>query len=541
MNDDLLARGRKLLLSAGSRLHLHEVAVMWAAAAALAALYVRRHERHPLRPAMPSPTDGWWSWTDQNRYLAAAQAWADGVLDPAQHWYLPGYSLMAAPFAHLMPAQPFLVPDLLCLLAAFWAFASLAARLEPGLPGARLLGASAFLATTALAPKALESWIIPWTTTPTAALTFTCLALALRFGDVPNPRTAFLLALSGMSVALFRPTDVLIVLLGVAPFLVVALLRRWPGPRRAGGIALAALAGCAVPAAILVGAHVAVHGFASGPYLQQSASVGFEWTLLPLRWVLIALGPHLLFREGPGLAVAFPWFLPGIAGMAACLAASGPDGRMRHLLVVGVTALHVAFYLSYRDLHPQGLWRFNNYHYFKPVLPMLGLYAALLALSLFRATRWRAVTTGVLVLAALVPWRAEWAPGVAGGAALTGPHTLTLARGLGSASGAVLLAGRGSWGAVYFGHHTLQVTGRTWFANSDLKAFPVPGGLLVVPLRTFPAEETRIMFDAALALDGTIEPALGQQGVVFGVPCLFPRHQAGCSAVTALPDLAPGR
>jgi len=55
----------------------------------------------------------WQAWSDQSRYLQSAQAWATLNLDPALHHYPPGYSLLAAPFVYLMPALPFVVPDLL--------------------------------------------------------------------------------------------------------------------------------------------------------------------------------------------------------------------------------------------------------------------------------------------------------------------------------------------------------------------------------------------------------------------------------------------
>eukprot|EP01035_Chromulina_nebulosa_P034043 gene34043-45631_t len=83
-----------------------------------AVIYLLAHRLSPLRPLTAEATAGWWSWSDQFRYLRAATAWAGGDLDPAQHWYWPGYPLLAAPFVGLTPAQPFLIPDLLCLLAS---------------------------------------------------------------------------------------------------------------------------------------------------------------------------------------------------------------------------------------------------------------------------------------------------------------------------------------------------------------------------------------------------------------------------------------
>ena len=511
---------------------------MWARSIALSGEYVLLHINHATRPVAAVPASGWWLWTDQGRYLSAARAWAAGVLDPAQHWYTPGYPLLGAPFVRLMPTQPFFLPDLACLVAALWAFAALTAQLLPGRPGARVLGAAAFAATTA-PPQAMDAWVTPWSTTPAAPLLVLFLVFALRFIAAPTPRGAFLAAAAGAGLGLFRPTDAAVALLGAGPFLLAAVVRHRLGPRRAGSLALAALAGGAIPAGLLLAAHMAVHGWHAGPYLVQSSHVGFEWSLLPLRWVLIVLGPLPLFQEGPGLAAAFPWFLPGLAGMAACLATADAEQRRRHLPVIGVTLLSIASLLCYRDLHPQGLWRFGNYHYFKPVLPLLGLYAALLAAGLCGPARRRTAAAGALALAALVPWRATWAPDAGGEATTAGPHDLVLAHGFGSTAGAALLRAHGDWEAIYSGQHALRTAGFRGSVNNDLKAFPMPGGLLVAPLRAFPPAETRITFDPAVSLDQAARPMLGRQRVVLAVPCLLPDRQPSCAVITAVGPVPP--
>ena len=84
---------------------------------ATAAVYIWAHAVHGLGPRSSVPPDGWWHWSDQGRYVRAALAWASGDLDPARHWYLPGYPLLGAAFAWLTPAQPFYLPDLAGLVA----------------------------------------------------------------------------------------------------------------------------------------------------------------------------------------------------------------------------------------------------------------------------------------------------------------------------------------------------------------------------------------------------------------------------------------
>src|SRR5438876_10225296 len=66
--------------------------------------YALRYLRLPARPQ--NATWGWATWWDQTQYLRAAQAWANGDLAASSHWYLPGYSMMAAALQALAPSQP---------------------------------------------------------------------------------------------------------------------------------------------------------------------------------------------------------------------------------------------------------------------------------------------------------------------------------------------------------------------------------------------------------------------------------------------------
>ena len=514
---------------------------VWAALAATAGAYVWAHAVYGSGPRSSVPIHEWWHWTDQRRYLRAAFAWASGDLDPAQHWYLPGYPLLGAALLWLTPAQPFYLPDLACLLAFGWLFTRLAARLAPGPAWGGCLGAAVFLATTAFSPRGLDAWVVPWTTTPTAVLTLACLIQALRFADAPRAWDAFLAGLAGGGIALFRPTDAAVVLLALgastAWVTARALLR---GRRGAVAAGAAAGAGVLLPLLVLFALHHAVNGLMAGRYLDESADVGFEWSLLPLRWVTLFVGPQPLFPSGQGLVQVFPWIVPGLAGMAACLALPDRHSRPRHALVIGTTALHCAFYLAYRDLHPQGLFHFNNYHYFKWVLPVFGLYAALLVYHLAASPR-RLRLAGVGLLAIVAPfcWRAGWKPDPdrAGDVAVIDARSFVVRGGFRSAADAVLLAAPGGFEQVFLGDHTLRVDGHTGHANNDVKAFPVPGGLLFAPLRRYPARDTVVTLGASLRIDPAIPAAIGTQRAVFGLPCWPWPGRARCEPAEYL--LAP--
>jgi len=475
-----------------------------------------------MRPRTLGVT-GWWIWNDQGLYVKAARAWAAGNLDPLQHWYFPGYPLLGAAFSLLTPIQPFYLPDLLCLLAFGWLFTLLAARLAPDLRWSRAIGAVTFFVTVGLSPWEMKVFVEPWSTTPTAPLALGSLILAMRFWDRPSASRAALLGLVAAAAILFRPTDaaVLLAVCGASAGITLLLHRlRW---RDAAAATAAGIAGAAAPVVLLAGLHLSIFGWHWGSYIEQSRLAGFEWRLLPLRWVMIFVSPQPLFADNYGLAQEFPWIAPGVAGMAACLIASRGSAWFRHALVTAAIGAHCAAYLAYRDLHPQGLLHFSNYHYFKWVLPVFGLYTVYLFALIWTAPRRRlAWGAGAVAVIALFGWRPQWvehAPGyTANDARIEGPQTLVLPHGLHCVRDGVRLAATGDYWAIYSGQSTMQTSDRTYSANNDLKSFPVPGGLLFTVLRPTPPGESVVTFNPEVTLNQSMAPEIGRQTLVFGWP-----------------------
>ena len=452
---------------------------------------------------------------------------------------------------HLTPASPFLLPNLALLLASLWLTAALAARLAPRWPLAPSLGAAAFLGASVLPPAALDAWVTPWTTTPTAALTLGCLLAAAAFAArLPDDRAddravpgrlawpAFTAALCGAGVALFRPSDAAVLLGTVGAALLAALARRPPGARALAEAALAAAAGCALAGLLLAAPYLAVHGWQRSAYVATSAEIGFEWRLIPLRWVTIMLSPRPWLPEGSGLVEAFPWIIPGLAGVAACLTSPPAGGaRALHAAVAAAMAGQVLLYLAYRDLHAPGLWAFGNNHYFKWVLPLLGVYALLLAGTLLER-RWRGALAGATALLALLPWRAELVLEGNGGARVeAGALVLPPVR-LGT-DDAVLVPATGPRDSIYFGEHRMRVGEGEFSQIEDFKTFPVPGGLMITPLRPLPAGPVLWTPGGGVTLAADPAPRLARQRIAFGQPCWLASRIPACRFGAPVPPRLP--
>ena len=493
---------------------------MAAILAGAALLYAWSYWRIPTRPVAADPASGWWGFSDLGRYLAATIAWSHWEFDPAQHWYLPGYPLLAVPFRWVTPADPFLLPDCALFLVSLWLMGAIAVRLMPTWRAARVLGALAFLATAAI-PAAMTAWVMPWTTTPATALTLSCLLALLRLADAPGSwGLAMAAALPAASLAAIRPADSALMLAVAGGSTVACVARSGLGwMTRLRSILAFALA-AALPLGATLATYLAIYGPHLSPYLAYSADLGFEWRLLPLRWVMLVLDPQPVLPDGEGLLPTFPFIATGMAGMATIMV-TGKGGRAKHAIVAGSALAYGALYLCYRDLHPQGLWTFFNYHYFKWLLPIFGLYTILLVSSLHRP---RAVATGLCVLVAVLPWRARLVllPGLA--AEVSSPHGIAIAPGLAIGQGLVVAA-TGTFATIYDGANTFIFGAdgaQGYTSKGGIASDPLPGGFMLVPLRPIVPGPGHAMIDPAIRLDASVPIQKTRFAFSYGLPCYLP-------------------
>ena len=474
---------------------------------------------------------GWWAWWDQGWYQRAAAAWAHGETAPGFHWYLPGYSLLGAPFVRLTPADPFLAPNLACLIGTLWLFCGIAARVLRGVPiGARWrvpLACGLFVASTALPEKVLWSWVVPWTTTPETLCIYGALFGAIRLMEGARRRDAFLAGFASVAIAGFRPLDAAVVMLAIGAVAGPALLlRRQVRP----ALLIAAACGAAVPAVIFGGAYALVWGAEPSGYVTLSQQFGFDLRLLPLRWVTLMIDPRPLYPEGRGLTAVFFWILPGLAGMAAALVAARAAGRVLHLMIVVAVIGDLLLFLIYRDLHPTGLWRFGNYHYFKWMLPLFALYALRFGAMALGDGRSRAAMAAAGMGAILLTcWRADLVQ--IGTIPNPDGNTISIPGGLTPIDVAVLVQGRGVGLPTIASGEAAITDGPGLRYGSDFVIYDEGSRMRIVPLRVLPAAMTTVRFAEGTVLES--EPAtLARQAVHWGLPFWMNRQLRGRRAAT---------
>lgn len=362
----------------------------WLLLALFAAWYAWLYVQHPLNPghAPPAERAGWWSWSDQYRYLQSAEALAAGRIAPDNYHYPLGYPGLAAPFVRLLPAHPFFVPDLLLVAATAAAWWKLARRWLPALAVAAL--GILFLATH----RALIelTMVVPWNT----LVTQLCFVAGLWVATAWSGRRALWTLAALAAVAWWvRPLDAVC----LAPLLVFATLRlpTWR-ERVCDGMAGIAIIGAAVVAMGLV--NRAVFGTWRTPYEQAAFTmVGFFdyplgqklfWTFVDARPFFGETDTELLFR--------YPWIFLAPAGLLFWIRREGWAGAA----AVAMLLLHGLLYLGYNDFFPSSFFRFSLIHYVAWIfLPLCAAVAGAFA----PGERWRtagvglALTGGLLILA----------------------------------------------------------------------------------------------------------------------------------------------
>ena len=330
---------------------------------------------------------GWLGWFDQSMMLRSTAALAQGSLDPMQHHYALGYSLLGLPFYLVSPQHPFFAIDALSLLVAFGGFIALGRRLN--LSGA--VSAVLFACSTMSAPILFRQWVLPWNTTPVAACLWLLLATVAAWLD-GRRRPGSVGLLMGL-VVVCRPSDA-VILLPCVGALVWVERHNWQR-----GLAAAArvATGAAVVVVPVVALHVAIYGWAESPYMASSARIGFTLSHFAWKSYVLFVDPFPWFAEGEGVLQRSHWVALGLMGLLAALVRGLKDRVLALTLIV-----HAVLYISYVDLLPFGLWRFNNIHYFAWAYPGYALMAGLLAKELIRPrvawTRW----TGLGAIAAMV-------------------------------------------------------------------------------------------------------------------------------------------
>ena len=347
--------------------------------ALVAGLYAWAYQHHPLNPGSSPVAQraGWWSWSDQYKYLQSAETLAAGKVAPETYHYPLGYPLLGAPFVRWLPVQPFFVPDLLLVLATAVCWWQLARR---WLPATVTLGVAVVFIFTHGELIDL-TMVVPWNTLATQLFLVAGLWIVLA-----APGRGAVWGLAGLAAAAWwvRPVDAVC----FAPLLVCATLRlpTWRERAESGFVGLAIIGAAAVAMGLL---NHAVFGTWRTPYEQAAFTmVGFfDYPLgQKLFWTFVDARPF--FGEtDTALLSRYPWLFLAIPALFFWVRREGWAG------VAGVATVGLSWllYLGYNDFFPSSFYRFSLIHYVSwSFLPLLAAAAG----ACWAACRSRTVWAG---------------------------------------------------------------------------------------------------------------------------------------------------
>lgn len=424
----------------------------------LAGVYLQQYMGVPDFPGNPAAAPwGWWGWYDQSVTLRSTAALAAGNLDPLQHHYPIGYALMGVPGYLIAPLHAFAAIDLAALLGALAGFVAVARRL--GLPSSASspLFALAVLGNTTL----FRQWVIPWNTTPVAALIWILLACAAAWME--GKRRPIAMGLVAGLIVACRPSEAMLVAIPLVT-VVWTDVRAWHrhGYRFFGGWLRICITGTMVMLPVVT-LHLAIYGPHPSDYMLESAHYGF--TLHDAGWkaYVLLLDPYSWFADGYGLFQREPWLVIGLAGLLLATFRGGLRSLLAACLFV-----HCLLYVCYVDLLPTGMWRYLNVHYFLWTIPGYALLAVLLTRDLFQSHRLRVMAFSAVVSAlALVGLRFD--------PQTVGPEI--------SAKAIDFDGPLPPYLETYFGRFALADDGGIFSNKTDMRVFVSLHGIQVISLR----------------------------------------------------------
>ena len=361
--------------------------VRWMMLAVVASIYAVSYRSHPLFPGHGDGAlqRGWWTWTDQQRYLEEANAISAGQLNRTNYHYPVGYPALGSIFVRWMPVHPFFVPNLVLVLIAASMWWRLARRWLSAVE-ALIAGSVFVLFHGSLLGVTL---VVPWNTIATQATVLTGIWVLLA-----GSGGRAVLGLAALTALTFfvRPIDAVAFL----PLLGWAVWRAEPWRERIRvGLLAALIIGAAVAAIVVL--NLSVFGQARTPYDEVSLrSIGFFGYPISLKLYWLMLDGQPLFQETePGLLFRYPWLFFGIPALLFLFRKE----RIAGVAVALTILISASLYLNYNDLLPSDLYRFNLIHYLVWWFPMVFLLIAAAGRNIVRD---RAIQVGFGIAALCV-------------------------------------------------------------------------------------------------------------------------------------------
>jgi len=453
---------------------------------------------------------GWIGWYDQGQYFKGARALAALDFSPAMHVYPPLWPLMGAVFLKWWPTHPFFIPGFICLAIHVGVLLWIGERLY----GRALTWIVVPLVFILWPTLTTTQWIIPWTTSPTAAFISILFAIYFHFDTKPDSwavvsrRDWLLIAIFFLSYGLTfaaRPVDVLpifpIALIFVARiayqnvFSFSGLRDQLSYLTGAILVVIVTLSGLVGPVGYFV-FNTYAFGDPLGGYLSLTQSI-YQIHIVFARAVSLLIDSEALFVESGAISTRFPLLLLCLSIFIIIVFTVNGLRRM-----VAVTALcYFLVYLPFTDLLPNNIFRFFTIHYFKWVFPWLTLLSAGELLRWFGRNPKREIAfVRIGATAALMLTLANIRIVFPTFDMLPDQRDLDARRIVIDAGHTRnwevldLMGVRGGFNDVYMASHQVEIDGVQLHPRADFKVLPSIGGVRIIFFRVLSGRQVQVAF-----------------------------------------------
>jgi hypothetical protein len=468
---------------------------------------------------------GWWGWFDQGKYFLSANAFTQLDFSSDKHFYPPLYPLLGAIFFKWFSGHLFFLINLCSLIWFAYVFIRFSDLYIP-----RLGSVAVLFGSTIFNPTLLANYIVPWTTTLSAALLASGILGLVWLFEIREGLRVRLRGLEILFVALClgllvptRPIDAMVgCIIGLG-----LLLEYWririqytkfvPRPLKILGLVSV---GFFIGPLFFIGFNTFVFGSLFGGYLQVANSNGFFPADLAEKFISIWLGGLTLYGEpNSGLTEQYPWLFISLAGLLYVLI----RGDLGLRAVAAAIVVLFVLYLPYGDLLPNGLWRFLNIHYFKWTFPFLALFAVILIKKTWLAWQQRndrILTSTLLIFIPLLLLSLHLVIYVERISTRTTNHQANISFDLPNKQIDFIdfKVLSGEFTDVYFGSHRLMLDGKELTRVRDYRLLPMVWGVRLLFIRPLVGQSIEFVPDHRLNRQaGPLSPQIGHYAFTLGV------------------------
>jgi len=481
----------------------------------IAILYTYFYLSNPALPGnnLANPL-GWWGWFDQGEYLKGVKAFATHNYSIHNFFYPPLYTLLGSLFYKFLPNHFYFFIDLFSLLILIYFFVKLAENFI----GEKWAIVIVFFGLFSKYIVFVQ-YVIPWTTTPTAALISIALYYLYKINisiDI-KPKYFFLyqfiFVISTSLVIPLRPLDSAIVFISLYPFYIYTVFKHmmyFKNKLIYFYSLLINLLGGSIGLIILFGFNYFIYKDIWGGYLSHSSDLGFSFFNFPFIFykfnTFFIDSYNLNFISNGTFLENFPWLYLSLFSMFYFVF----FGKFIIKVISTLIIIYFIMYLPFHDLLINGLWKYLNIHYFKWLFPyaaFLAFYFILIVYKQYKSKKYKVIAISFSLLTVfilLLQYQFKINYIKKSSYILETPNSISIYNSSSKKIDGIDFYGiSNSFNDIYFGNQRIVLDNKKILKRvKDFRIIPAPFGMRLLFINPQNSKQLKIVLNKTLNLSG---------------------------------------